>query len=146
MLNLFRRAPVIRGGRQHRVVLRLQDLEGRATPSGDMTDTAPPPTGQTQPNQAPQIVDFAAEELGNGMFVFTGRVIDESPGGLTITFGGSVASMYGRTCTTDANGYFSIVVQLKTDGTDVGWLLATTQDAQGASSNEASVFVDPTPS
>ena len=144
MLSLFRRVPAARAGRPTRVFLRLEDLEGRATPSGD---GIPVFTGSTQAptNQAPQIVDFTAEELGNGMFLISGRVIDESPGGLTVKFGGSVATVNGRSCVTDANGYFSIVVQLRTDGTDEGWVSASTVDALGAASNQPEVHVRPTP-
>jgi hypothetical protein len=148
MIRLFRRAPATRAGRPHTVFLRLEGLEGRATPSGDaLSETSRAAVYNFSPvNQAPQIVDFAAQELGSGLFVFTGRVVGENPGGLTVTFGGSVATMNGRTCTTDANGNFSVVVQLKTDGTDVGWVLATTRDAHGVTSDEAAVFVHPTPS
>jgi hypothetical protein len=148
MISLFRRAPAMRAGRPRRAFLRLEDLEGRATPSGDaLSETSRTPVeNTTTANQAPQIVDLAAQELGNGQFVFTGRVVDENPGGLTVTFGGSVTTMKGRTCTTDANGYFSVVVQLRTDGTDVGWVLATTKDDHDVSSDEAAVFVRPTPS
>jgi hypothetical protein len=147
MISLFRRAPATRAGRPGRAFLRLEDLEGRATPSGDaLSETSRMVMeNATTVAQAPQIVGFATQELGNGLFVFTGRVVDENPGGLTVTFSGSVTTMNGRTCTTDANGYFSVVVQLRTDGTDVGWVLATTTDDHHMSSNEASVYVDPTP-
>ena len=142
MRSLFRRAPATRAARPPRVFLRLEDLEGRATPSGDLVPVYSG-TVLAPPNQAPQIVDFAAEEMGTGLFMFTGRVLDESPGNLTITFGGSVVTMVGRTCTTDANGYFSIVVQLQTNGTDIGWVTARTQDALGVPSNEPAVEVRP---
>ena len=94
-------------------------------------------------NNPPQIENFTADAMGDGWFVVSGTVIDEHPGGLTITFGGDVDSMYGRTTTTDVNGNFSLLVCLNTDGTDMGWLTAVTRDDAGQSSNEASVYVDP---
>ena len=143
MLSLFRRAPVTRAGLQNRVVLRLEGLDCRATPSGDLVPTVtPPPTSQVA-NQAPQIVDLDAEALGNGWYLITGRVIDERPGGLTVSFGG-LASMADRTATTDADGYFSYVVQLRTDGTDTGWLSAETTDDLGAASDVEYIRVEPT--
>ena len=147
MLSLFRRAPAARRARAGRVVLRLESFESRATPSGDGVPLAEPPPGGggKVANQAPQITDFTATDLGGGRYVISGRVIDESPGGLTITFGGSVPSLNGQTTTTYADGTFSVVVRLQTDGTDIGYLLATTQDAQGLASNEASVYIHPAP-
>jgi hypothetical protein len=94
---------------------------------------------------APQIVDFTAEQVGNGLYVFTGRVIDETPSGLTVTFGGGVPSVVGLTATTDANGVFSLTVRLRTDGTDSGTVSVTTVDPLGTVSNEALVDVTPTP-
>jgi hypothetical protein len=147
MIRLFRRVPAVPAGRRGRVWLRLEDLEGRATPAGD-----PVPISGSEPirqdvqaaaNQAPQIVNFSASEIGNGWYMITGQVIDERPGGLTIHFGGSVETMSGQTTMTDSNGAFSVLVHLNNDGSDTGWLLATTTDDLGASSNEASQYVDP---
>lgn len=145
MLRLFREAPAARGKRSHRVVLCLESFEGRAAPS-TVTFGSPSPASTTPPaNVAPQIVEFTATEVGNGLYVITGRVIDENPGGLTIHFAGDVGSLSGKTVITNADGTFSLTAQLKTDGTDIGWLLATTTDAQGLRSNEASVYIHPTP-
>ena len=144
MLSLYRRPSALRTRFALRAFLRVENLEGRATPSGDVM---PPLSGSsvTSTNQAPQIVDFAAQELGNGLFIFTGRVLDESPGGLTVTFGGGVPTMVGRSCVTDSNGNFSFMIQLQTNGTDIGWVTAKTQDSHGVASNEPSVHVRPTP-
>src|SRR5262249_39616983 len=113
----------------------------------DFSLAAEPPTydaGLPAPNVAPVIVDFNAEEVGNGLFIFSGRVIDEQPGGLTVAFGG-VPSIAGLTTVTDANGVFVLIVRLKTDGSDVGTVSAITADAQGALSKPAFVDVIPTP-
>jgi hypothetical protein len=127
--------------------LRLEGLEGRATPSGGAGTQSPPPYSQNGPvpgtNQPPAITGLAAQGLGGGWFIISGRVIDESPGGLTVTFGGSVATLAGRTVTTAADGSFSFAVHLKTDGSDTGWLLATTTDPLGLESDEASCYVSP---
>src|SRR5262245_23566974 len=39
-------------------------------------------------NSAPQIVDFQASHLSDNIWVFTGRVIDESPANLTVYLNG----------------------------------------------------------
>jgi hypothetical protein len=104
----------------------------------------PPPAPAPDPNVAPQIVDFAAAEVSPGVFVFTGRVIDESPAGLTVTFGG-VPSARGKTTTTRADGTFSLTITLRTDGTDAGTVTAKTRDMLGLESNTATVDVAPTP-
>jgi hypothetical protein len=43
------------------------------------------------------------------------------------------------------DGTFYLIVRLQTDGSDVGFVTATTVDAQGVVSDEAVVFVSPTP-
>ena len=160
MLGLFRRAPAVRGGSRGRAVLRLEGLERRDHPSGSEVppppetvsadcDIAPPPdpaTGDPIPaqNLPPEIEDFYCEEMGNGLFLITGRVVDDSPGGLTVTLGGST-SADGQTTTTASDGTFSMTVQLRVDGTDSGWVTATTVDTHGEVSEEVAQFVSPTP-
>jgi hypothetical protein len=129
----------------------LEVLEWRDHPSSLLPEPlTEPPDGNALPyevpaNQAPQILDFAAEQVGNGLFVFTGRVVDENPAGLVVVFDGDCPTMQGQTVVVQSDGTFSFVVRLRTDGTDVGFVTATTTDAQGAVSNEAAVFVTPTP-
>jgi len=94
-------------------------------------------------NLPPAIVGFTAEPFGNGLFLVSGIVIDANPGGLAVTFGGSTSAR-GQTVTTNANGIFSGLVQLRTDGTDTGFLSVTTIDSQNLESQSAQVFVDPT--
>lgn len=131
-----------------RARLNLESLDGREQPSSwflpdsgggfvvHFGDGAPPQ------NVAPQIVDFAPEDLGGGLFRFTGRVIDESPAGLTVSFGG-IPSMSGQSITTASDGTFTITVQLQTDGSDVGNVTASTLDPQGLASNVPLVYVNP---
>jgi virginiamycin B lyase len=145
---------------------------GRIDTAGTITETALPTSGSTptgvaplaptsttpgqiwvtesnagqlafiQANAAPRIVDFTAEALGGGLYRFSGKVIDEMPNGLTITFGG-VPTMVGKTTTTASDGTFSLTVQLETEGSDGGNVTATTVDMWGASSNVATVSVTP---
>ena len=133
--------------RRARTILRFEDLEGRALPDGGMGDPPQPPETTIVPppaNQAPQIVDFDCEEIGNGVFLVTGRVIDEHPAGMVVTLGGGTSAS-GTTITCASDGTFYTTIELRTDGTDSGWLTATTVDDHGLDSNEASYFVNPTP-
>jgi hypothetical protein len=91
----------------------------------------------------PIIVDFQVVRVDAGRYELTGRVFDESPGGLVVTFGG-VPSAEGQTATTNADGTFSLTLSMQTDGTDMGIVTAVTQDAAGQSSNVAVAWVDPT--
>jgi len=126
--------------------LGLEVLEGRVQLSTIPPLLAAPPVTDTRViNAPPQIVDFTAEQVSNGLYIFTGRVIDETPSGLTVTFGGGVPTVEGQTAITDANGYFSLTIRLKTDGTDSGTVAVTTVDPLKAVSNEALVDVTPTP-
>jgi hypothetical protein len=151
MFGLFRRAHTTGVGSGGRTVLLLEGLEGRYQPSG--ADTAPlllPADGTTaatagdKTNDPPEIVNFNAQQIGNGVFLITGRVVDEDPDGLIVTLGGST-SANGKWTFTNEDGTFSLLVQLKTDGTDTGWITATTIDDWGLVSDEVEVFVTPTP-
>lgn len=94
---------------------------------------------------APQIVDFGYQQVGNGLFIFTGRVVDANPGGLTVTFGGSVPTVDGQSVTTAADGTFQLTIQLRTDGSDVGIVTASVTNRAGVESDEVMVYVSPTP-
>jgi hypothetical protein len=145
MLGLFRRPPTRGHGLSVRTILRLENLEGRAQPSS-LDPGGDPLGGQyliAAPNDAPQIVDFSAREVGTGLFLVSGRVIDEAPGGLTVTLDGDTAAN-GLTTTTLGDGSFSLLVRLPTDGTGSGYIIATTVDNQGLVSEEVFVFVRPT--
>jgi hypothetical protein len=115
------------------------------SPSGGPTCCLIPVGGvgdKTPTNQPPVIVDFAVVRLDTGEYRFTGRVIDEAPGGLTVWFDG-VPSAAGRTATTNADGTFTLTLTLQSDGSDMGTVTAVTRDAAGLWSNVAGVWVDP---
>jgi hypothetical protein len=143
MFGLFRRPSPQRVVPQKRVRLQLESLEWRDQPDGTLGDPPSGGSGQTAPNVAPAIVDFDAQEVGNGVFLVTGRVIDETPGGRTIVFGGGTSAA-GMTTTTAVDGTFSILITLRTDGTDSGFLTATTTDPYGLTSEPVSRYLDPT--
>jgi len=94
-------------------------------------------------NAAPVIVDFTAESVGSGRYIFSGKVIDEAPGGLTVTFGGGVQTTYGMTVTTASDGTFLLSIVLQTNGNDTGSVTASTVDIWGLASNVPSVYVSP---
>jgi hypothetical protein len=93
---------------------------------------------------APIIVNFRAIPIGSGQYMLTGQVLDESPGGLVVTFGG-VPSAVGKSATTNSDGTFEFLLQVQTDGTDTGTITAVTQDAAGHPSNIAMYWIDPQP-
>ncbi|MDY3559474.1 hypothetical protein R5W23_000467 [Gemmata sp. JC673] len=118
--------------------LTLEALEWRDQPSGlewePLTNLGTQPVfvalADAPANKAPEIVDFDAAEIGNGHFLITGRVVDETPGGRTVTFGGAVAQLAGKTVVTDEDGNFAITVRIKTDGTEGGTVSAVTTDGE----------------
>ncbi|WP_439628180.1 Calx-beta domain-containing protein [Gemmata sp.] len=98
--------------------------------------------GDNETNAVPQIINFAATDLGGGRFLFTGQVTDDqSVAGRTVTFGG-VPTMQGQSTTTASNGTFSFEIQLNTNGTDMGPVTADTTDVWGVASNTVEVEVD----
>ncbi len=137
----------------HRIRLGLESLDSRIAPSGYDPDFYPEsdpddPTevivyGGPEENAAPQIINFVGIARIGGIWEFTGTVVDESPGGLTITFGGEPDSLQGVTVVTDENGHFSITLSLLTNGSDDGLVTAQTTDAQGLASNVASCNIHP---
>jgi hypothetical protein len=96
---------------------------------------------QAPPPGAPQIVSFGAVEVGQGMWDFTGTVIDANPAGLTVKFGGEPESLQGTSTTTIANGNFDYATMLNTNGSDNGTATAQTTDGQGLASNVATCGV-----
>jgi hypothetical protein len=144
MLSLFRR-PTARPGRSRgRVVLRLEGFEHRDQPSDWYENPAISTFGDPQSNnQAPQIQVYCSE-IGAGLIRVYGQVTDESPGGLTVRFGG-IPSAQGRTTTTLADGSFSMILHVQTNGSDIGVVTAQTTDNQGLDSNVDYDNVNPTP-
>lgn len=133
-----------------KIRLRVESLELRDQPDGLIGD---PPTLPSQSpavtyapsltNNPPTIKIESAKEIGNGLFVISGRVSDEHPGGLTVTLGGGTSAS-GQTCVTKSDGTFMMTVQLQVDGSDSGVITATTKDALGLVSNEDFAYVTPT--
>lgn len=89
----------------------------------------------------PRLTNFAAIEIVGGLYRLEGDVIDPAPAGLTVTFGGDPDSLRDTTTTTDANGHFSKVVDVKTDGSDDGTLSAQAVNAAGVATNIAQTLI-----
>lgn len=141
-----------RPGTVRRARLGLEELGDRALPSdfgGLVTDSGP--TFSTSVSLgggariSSQLVNFAAEEIGHGYFVFTGQVLTNGVGaaGVTVTLGG-LPSLVGRTVTTASDGTFSLFIQLQTNGTDNGTAEASAS-VGGQATNTAlcNVYVTP---
>lgn len=161
MWNFFR--PGMRPSTSTRARLSLESLDLRSAPStiidpvtglpttdyllaateGDTSTAPPPPAANAPGNQAPKIINFGGGQEAGNMWKFTGDVIDEAPGGLTITFGGDPVTMRGKTVKTDANGHFELIVALNQDKTDNGLVTAQTKDTAGLPSNIALDQIEP---
>jgi hypothetical protein len=89
---------------------------------------------------------FASSEGGGGLFTFTGSVSQpgRSVAGLQITFGG-IPSMQGQTATVQADGTFSVVVQLSGKPADTGFASADVTDAWGTAAPTEYDYVYQTP-
>ncbi|MBI3410245.1 MAG: hypothetical protein HY040_18035 [Planctomycetes bacterium] len=88
-------------------------------------------------SNAPQIVDFVASHTTGNIWVLTGKVIDESPGGLTVYLNGM--GLNNAAVTVNSDGTFSYTVQL--DPNADGIITAVTTDWFGLTSNTASASV-----
>lgn len=90
-------------------------------------------------SNAPVISDFVGVLQTGTMWIFSGRVTDEGHTGMIVRFDG-LASLDGKTATVQANGTFSLTVQLQPN--EEGTALAETTDWWGLVSNEASFLID----
>ncbi len=90
----------------------------------------------TLTSNAPQITNMLVTSAGQNTYVLTGRVIDESPGGLTFTLGGEVNAFRGQVVTVASDGTFSVTVTI-TDPLDQGQISAQVTDWWGLTSNVA---------
>lgn len=149
MWSLFRSAAT-RSAPLTRARLSLEPLDWRATPSSLIDPLTGAPSSDSEyiaydrsANQAPQIINFGGGQESGNIWIISGDVVDEAPGGLTVTLGGDPVTLRGQTLTTDANGHFELAVALNTDGTDDGRLTAQTTDAQGLASNLAEASIRP---
>jgi hypothetical protein len=143
MLRFRLRGPSAAGRRAR---LSLETLDGRvlldATP---LDQPSPSPTGDTSPAPVapPQITGFTATEVSTGLYLFSGTVVADHPEGMTVTFGGAPVSLEGKTTTVLADGTFSLLVSMQTDGSDDGTATAVCTDEYGQVSNTATTLVTP---
>jgi hypothetical protein len=89
---------------------------------------------------APQITDFHCINEISDFWTFTGSVVDNDDPveGDVITFGGVLAS-YNLTTTTEADGVFSLTVEIT--GIQQGYATAQTSDPHGVLSNLAQDYI-----
>jgi hypothetical protein len=106
------------------------DSLGNNSNTASVTLTAP----------APVINDFTAVEGPGQIFTFSGTVTDQTPGGLSVGFGG-IPALVGQSATTNGGGAFSLTVQLQDNGSDNGTAWAQTADWWGLISNQATTSV-----
>jgi hypothetical protein len=95
----------------------------------------------TLTSMPPRIVDFGWSVSPTGMTTFSGRVIDESAPGLTVTFGGEPESVQGQTTTVGADGWFHFSVLLNGGPADNGMVTAVVTDWWGLQSQIARCLV-----
>lgn len=97
-------------------------------------------TGTVGTNQAPVIFNFTASHSVGNFWTFSGQVSDDqSVAGLVVTLGG-LPSLQGVTATVNAQGWFSVTVQLGSN--ESGTATAQTTDAGGQASNIAWTVVN----
>ena len=82
--------------------------------------------------------------MAHGWYQISGHVTAAAPGGLTVSFDG-IPALEGMSTVTDANGNFTYVFQVQTNGNDNGAISAQTVDANGNQSNLAITLIAPTP-
>jgi hypothetical protein len=112
----------------------------QASALGDVHATTVDGSGQASNNavvtltsNAPTIADFTATQNGT-LWTFTGEVVDASPAGETVTFGG-LSQLQGKTVTVGSNGWFTFSIMLPsgTNGTvsamDTNWWGLQSADA-----------------
>jgi hypothetical protein len=93
-------------------------------------------------NSAPSITNFSGSEGPGHVWTFTGRVVDESPAGLTVVFTSGMPSLSQASCTVQADGCFSFSVVLA-DPNDHGTVEAKVTDWWGAQSQSVFWLVEP---
>jgi hypothetical protein len=96
--------------------------------NGQTSNIATVSVGVMQPLQPPVIQNFTGTHTGSGIWVFTGVVADNHPGGIAVTFGGLASG----TTTTQVDGSFSFTTTVP-QGT-FGEVTAQATDAVGMQS------------
>jgi hypothetical protein len=89
-------------------------------------------------NVAPTISNFTAVHGAGNIWTFSGTVADESPGGLTVYFGG-LTTLQNLSATVAADGSFSLTVELQPG--ESGLATCQTFDWWGVKSNTAEYIV-----
>ena len=136
-----------------RSLLRLEELGDRIVPDGTGTAISPPPSSPASPTHGfwdtagvwlspPRITDFQAVEEAFGSYKFYGQVLASDYTGMVITLEGGY-SLNGKTISVQADGSFSLIISVLTDGRDTSVVCATTSNQFGIS-NTASTYVNPT--
>jgi hypothetical protein len=92
-------------------------------------------------SQPPLITNFTWTVGAGGMTTFSGRVLDQSAPGLTVSFGGEPVSMQNQKVTVDADGWFHFSIKLNGAATDNGAVTAVVTDWWGLKSPVAQCFV-----
>lgn len=92
-------------------------------------------------SNAPMISGFSAMRVIDDMWVFSGTVSDEHRAGLKVRLGG-LTCLENKTVCTDANGYFSLTLEVPQG--EQGTIWAQTADWWGLSSNVATYSFHPT--
>jgi hypothetical protein len=115
-----------------------------ATSLGTITASATDAAGHasnspifTLTDNAPQITSFACIADTGGWYELKGRVLDESPNGLTVNFGGAPVSIAGQSCLVLIDGSFDFRVHLNGTQTDEGTATAVVTDWWSLTSNTA---------
>jgi hypothetical protein len=120
--------------------------EGPGGPGNSMQPVA----GQVQSNviqdvladTAPVIANFAVQQVNGNEYQFTGTVTGSYVQGLTVTFGGQPLSLQGQKATVNADGTFTLLVDMVNGADDNGQASAQIKaDGWGQASNVATVNV-----
>jgi hypothetical protein len=102
-------------------------------------------TGSGNTNsQAGPTITLTAEQVGIGLYVFSGTVTaDPTAVGLKVTFSGT-PSTNGQSTTVTSTGAYQVAIEVQTNGTDIGTVTASVTDAAGNTAT-AQVYISPTP-
>lgn len=138
MFNIFRSSRVVAARPSTRVTLNLEGFESRIVPTVETIHVIVSGVGAAA---APHIGNFQVEWIDTGVYELTGTVTATNPAGMVVTFGGSVASISGKTVTVNADGTFTLRVTIGAN--ESGTITAITTNGQGQSSNLAITFIFP---
>jgi hypothetical protein len=125
---------------RYQITLQAMGLGDVSAADADGTsNTATATVADTSPN----ITNFNASEGPYGIWTFSGHV-DYRSTDLTIYFAGQPISLRGMSTDVDANGNFSVTVQLNHTQSDNGWEYVYAVDAWGNYSNFMQEYIQQT--